>query len=300
MDKFVRIFTLPDGTQAAAGPFHYPAKADEFGIRIHAKGLAVDRGSLPLDTHAALERKLHAAGARFDPNTARCRVCGCTEDTACIGGCQWAPDVQQLAAGFDPTTGDLCTRCLAAAPAPEVRDAIRALCRAIRTGQPLDFEGRAVPVWLQDLAAAELAPVLAEKPAPLHITEVYRLPAGAGGWRCSCGEGSGSDITRSTASEQARLHRNDENRKHPALTWLADAVRAVYPAAATVTVTIDGPHVRLRALHDHDGTTIPPVESTTAAWGALCSAIATAYSEGVFGRGEGIAEVDLPAVTGAL
>lgn len=33
----------------------------------------------------------------------RCRMCGCTEDRACDGGCVWA-------------TADLCSRCVAVAP----------------------------------------------------------------------------------------------------------------------------------------------------------------------------------------
>jgi hypothetical protein len=41
-----------------------------------------------------------------------CRVCGCTEDRACPGGCWWATDEEQLAAGLDPMTGDLCSACL--------------------------------------------------------------------------------------------------------------------------------------------------------------------------------------------
>ncbi|MEU1813234.1 hypothetical protein [Micromonospora aurantiaca (nom. illeg.)] len=32
----------------------------------------------------------------------RCRICGCTEDRACPGGCFWVPD---------PQMGDLCSAC---------------------------------------------------------------------------------------------------------------------------------------------------------------------------------------------
>ena len=38
-----------------------------------------------------------------DPAVARCRVCGCTEDHACPGGCYWVDD---------PQGGDLCSACL--------------------------------------------------------------------------------------------------------------------------------------------------------------------------------------------
>jgi hypothetical protein len=34
----------------------------------------------------------------------RCRVCGCTDDEACPGGCSWVPDPELL--------GDLCSVCL--------------------------------------------------------------------------------------------------------------------------------------------------------------------------------------------
>lgn len=38
-----------------------------------------------------------------DDDVAHCRVCGCTENAACPGGCHWVPD---------PTmAGDLCSAC---------------------------------------------------------------------------------------------------------------------------------------------------------------------------------------------
>lgn len=39
-----------------------------------------------------------------DPGEARCRVCGCTEDEPCEGGCWWVEDPEGL--------GDLCSSCL--------------------------------------------------------------------------------------------------------------------------------------------------------------------------------------------
>lgn len=43
-------------------------------------------------------------------DVAACRVCGCTEDAACAGGCWWVPD---------PTmAGDLCSTCAARARRP--------------------------------------------------------------------------------------------------------------------------------------------------------------------------------------
>ncbi|RBY82700.1 hypothetical protein [Blastococcus sp. TF02A-26] len=41
--------------------------------------------------------------AELDVDVAACRVCGCTEDAACPGGCWWVPDPEQL--------GELCSQC---------------------------------------------------------------------------------------------------------------------------------------------------------------------------------------------
>lgn len=38
-----------------------------------------------------------------DEDEARCRICGCTEDAACEGGCSWIPDPLGI--------GDVCSRC---------------------------------------------------------------------------------------------------------------------------------------------------------------------------------------------
>lgn len=44
----------------------------------------------------------------IDEDEPRCRVCGCTEDRACAGGCWWVPDPEQL--------GELCSSCAQKAP----------------------------------------------------------------------------------------------------------------------------------------------------------------------------------------
>lgn len=36
-------------------------------------------------------------------DVATCRVCGCTDDRACAGGCVWVEDPEEL--------GDLCSAC---------------------------------------------------------------------------------------------------------------------------------------------------------------------------------------------
>lgn len=38
-----------------------------------------------------------------DDDEPTCRVCGCTEDRACPGGCWWVADVDEH--------GDLCSQC---------------------------------------------------------------------------------------------------------------------------------------------------------------------------------------------
>lgn len=43
------------------------------------------------------------AAYRGTAETPFCRVCGCTEDRACPGGCCWVPDPRML--------GDLCSTC---------------------------------------------------------------------------------------------------------------------------------------------------------------------------------------------
>lgn len=40
----------------------------------------------------------------LDADVAACRVCGCTEDAACPGGCWWVPDRTM--------TGELCSSCV--------------------------------------------------------------------------------------------------------------------------------------------------------------------------------------------
>lgn len=54
--------------------------------------------------HAAADKVREAMG-QDDPVPA-CRVCGCTEDNACEGGCHWVED---------PQMGELCSRCVNAA-----------------------------------------------------------------------------------------------------------------------------------------------------------------------------------------
>jgi hypothetical protein len=39
-----------------------------------------------------------------DDDVAACRICGCTENSPCPGGCWWVPDPEML--------GDLCSACL--------------------------------------------------------------------------------------------------------------------------------------------------------------------------------------------
>lgn len=54
-----------------------------------------------------------------------CRVCGCTEDAACEGGCCWVPD---------PAGGELCSTCAAEA---------WAVARQLALNQPVEPEALA-------------------------------------------------------------------------------------------------------------------------------------------------------------
>ena len=63
----------------------------------------------------ALNAKFHAAGdalvelfealEEVADAVPHCRICGCTDERACEGGCSWVPDPLGL--------GDLCSACLA-------------------------------------------------------------------------------------------------------------------------------------------------------------------------------------------
>jgi hypothetical protein len=62
------------------------------------------------------------------PGIPKCRVCGCTDDHACPGGCRWVEDpVVDYPADLMGPAGDLCSACL-----PLVRAEIRATLEAQR------------------------------------------------------------------------------------------------------------------------------------------------------------------------
>lgn len=73
---------------------------------------AVDKGAYGVPSPAA--RRLADRYACTDQDEAACRVCGCTDEAACPGGCHWIPD---------PTgQGDLCSRCAGAVVRVTVED----------------------------------------------------------------------------------------------------------------------------------------------------------------------------------
>lgn len=55
----------------------------------------------------------------MDDHVPTCRVCGCTDEQACAGGCTWVEDPQSV--------GDLCSSCLPLVRL--VRDGVRAELR---------------------------------------------------------------------------------------------------------------------------------------------------------------------------
>ncbi|UBU19198.1 hypothetical protein [Nonomuraea gerenzanensis] len=68
-----------------------------------------------------------------------CRVCGCTEQAACVGGCAWTPDPLLL--------GDLCTACL-----PRVTRAVGEISEAASIGELLGYLPHADAAELMALA----------------------------------------------------------------------------------------------------------------------------------------------------
>lgn len=94
---------------AGRGPRH----ADLTGAR--ADGAGRPAGDAPTAGQRTPAGGAHvdvAWPSSVDSEVPRCRVCGCTEEQACPGGCTWAGDVAQLAAGLEPMDGELCSACL--------------------------------------------------------------------------------------------------------------------------------------------------------------------------------------------
>lgn len=70
----------------------------------------------------------------FDLEEASCRLCGCTDNAACPGGCSWVEDPEFL--------GDLCSQCL---PKAQVAAAAPYLLEALRTLSLPSVDG--LPCW---------------------------------------------------------------------------------------------------------------------------------------------------------
>ncbi|MFG1620197.1 hypothetical protein ACGFI3_46250 [Nonomuraea wenchangensis] len=68
-----------------------------------------------------------------------CRVCGCTDEAACVGGCAWTPDPLLL--------GDLCSACL-----PQVSRTVGEVGEAAAIGALLDHLPHADAAELMALA----------------------------------------------------------------------------------------------------------------------------------------------------
>ncbi|MEU8364934.1 hypothetical protein AB0C27_53865 [Nonomuraea sp. NPDC048882] len=85
-----------------------------------------------------------------------CRMCGCTDEAACAGGCAWTPDPLLL--------GDLCSACL-----PRVTRAVGEISEAAAIGELLEY--------LPHADAAELMTLARTCPAD-HIAH-YAVQAGA-------------------------------------------------------------------------------------------------------------------------
>jgi len=66
--------------------------------------LALEAGPLPQINSGLGLSGSAASTSSLDIDVATCRVCGCTEEQACQGGCWWVEDPEGL--------GDLCSSCL--------------------------------------------------------------------------------------------------------------------------------------------------------------------------------------------
>lgn len=89
-------------------------------VRVYFSGAAdIDVGEYPAEVwvpriEAALEPAKYrhddgnstAIALDVDEYSAICRVCGCTDDTACADGCSWVED-------------DLCSACVGKEPCPD-------------------------------------------------------------------------------------------------------------------------------------------------------------------------------------
>jgi hypothetical protein len=95
------LMRLAGGVERRDGREELIGKAEEGLLRIielaaKAYGRAAVAGDLALIT--ALGRIAGIAAVALDPETRTCRVCGCTDERACPGGCSWVEE-------------DLCSAC---------------------------------------------------------------------------------------------------------------------------------------------------------------------------------------------
>lgn len=98
-------------------------------------------GARPMhpDWARSLLRQCQAAGVPYffkqwgeweeDLDTPICRICGCTDDNACLGGCYWVEDPKGM--------GDLCSNCIGK-PTPETRPIIFNRVGKKKAGRILD------------------------------------------------------------------------------------------------------------------------------------------------------------------
>jgi hypothetical protein len=89
-----------DASDVTGARFHLVAELTAALAELDAADLdPIER----LGRRRGLETALRLVAGRPDPGVARCYLCGCTEDSACAGGCCWVPDPEGMR--------DVCSTC---------------------------------------------------------------------------------------------------------------------------------------------------------------------------------------------
>lgn len=109
-DRAARAFALHAGADALRN----------LAVKVEAElsALTPPAAMVVMARAAALEMEAQAAALDGSDYAPACRVCGCTDEFACEGGCTWVPDLT--------LAGDLCSRCegLVIVALPDLRAAL--------------------------------------------------------------------------------------------------------------------------------------------------------------------------------
>jgi len=214
-----------------------------------------------------------------DSDEAHCRICWCTEDAACRGGCAWAAPEEQLAAGFDPMTGDLCTACV---PAP-LKPARPALAGT---------ETRPIPTGKSPAMTNDASQPAHESPEEERLAAAERLDAGGivdGHHAVLLAQGL---IEIAETAGMPDTYQATDNRMILARAVLA-ASRARTPLDESAERVLD---LCRQAQQNHDGHPSP----TWSTWQQLAVALVLNDEAGLRSRGYSVQEATRSVVEGML